>query len=222
MAKKQPDVETVKRLIAEGKTVEEIAAAYNVCTSTVHNRISEADTRERVKSMIPVAPVKLKEPKKNALAKNVERDEKVSKFVDYHMELIKMRQGVDKRNVTDLYQRFYNYLAFCRDRGIVPNNMNAYFAIGVDRHEITHWKHGDYGTPEHRAFAETITSFFASIHEQGATDGVMNPISAMFWQKTHDGMVEASKVEVIQQDPLGDRKSAEEIAAKYADVVLPD
>ena len=133
-----------------------------------------------------------------------------------------MRQGVDKRNVKDLYQRFYNYLAFCRDNGVVQNNMNAYVAIGIRRDEIHAWRVGVYGTPEHREFAQTVADFFASVHEQGATDGVFNPISAMFWQKAHDGMVEASKVEVIQPDPLGDRQSAEDIAARYADVELPD
>jgi hypothetical protein len=99
--------------------------------------------------------------------------------------------------------------------------MNCYLAIGISRFDIANWRNGQ-STPEHKEFAQTVTDFFASVHEQAATDGVMNPISAMFWQKAHDGMVEASKLEVVNTDPLGDRQSAEQIAAKYADVVLPD
>jgi len=149
-------------------------------------------------------------------------DEKVTQFVAYHMDMMAMRQGVNKRDVPGLYQRFYNYLSYCADHGIVPNNANCYFAIGVNRQEMSVWRLGKGGTPEHKEFADTVQAFFASIHEQGATDGVLNPISAMFWQKAYDNLIEASKLEVVQEDPLGDRKSAEEIAKSYGEVELPD
>lgn len=149
-------------------------------------------------------------------------DERVTAFVLYHMEMMKMRQGVNLKDVPDLYNRFYTYLQYCAEHGITPGNMNAYFAIGISRDLICHWKLGDFGTPEQQQFARDISSFFASIHEQGAIDGVLNPISAMFWQKAHDGMVEASKLEVVNQNPLGEKKSAEDIAKDYAEVELPD
>lgn len=149
-------------------------------------------------------------------------DERVTQFVNYHIDMMAMRQGCDKRNVEDLYQRFYRYLQYCSEHGVVPNNMNAYFAIGISRQDVSGWKNGVTGTPEHKAFAETLTSFFASVHEQGATDGVLNPISAMFWQKAHDHLIEASKLEVVQDDPLGDKRSAEDIAKAYTEVQLPD
>lgn len=149
-------------------------------------------------------------------------DERVTQFVNYHIDMMAMRQGCDKRNVEDLYNRFYRYLQYCSEHGVVPNNMNAYFAIGISRQDVSGWKNGVTGTPEHKAFAETLTSFFASVHEQGATDGVLNPISAMFWQKAHDNLIEASKLEVVQDDPLGDKRSAEDIAKAYTEVQLPD
>lgn len=148
-------------------------------------------------------------------------DERVTQFVAYHMELMKMRQGVDKSDVNDLYRRFWNYLGYCAEHGIVPNNMNAYYAIGISRQDVYAWKHGTHGTPEHKKFAFDITDFFASIHEQGPTDGVLNNISAMFWQKAHDGLVEASKVEVVNDSPLGEKRSAQDIADKYGEL-LPD
>ena len=147
-------------------------------------------------------------------------DERVSSFVQYHVEMMKMRQGVDKKNVPDLYQRFINYLSYCAEHCILPNNMNAYFAIGIDRGDIYQWSSGQSGTPEHKKFAQDVKAFFASIHEQAPTDGLMNPISAMFWQKAHDGMIEAQKLEVVNADPLGEKRSAAEIAKQYAD--LPD
>lgn len=142
--------------------------------------------------------------------------------MQYHIDMLAMRQGVNKKDVSDLYKRWYFYLNYCQEHGVIPNNMNAYFAMGVGKEEISRWKSGKAGTPEHKQFAEEVTQFFASIHEQGVIDGMFNPISGIFWQKAHDGMIEAQKLEVTQNDPLGERQSAEQIAEKYADVELPD
>ena len=148
-------------------------------------------------------------------------DERVSAFVQYHMDMLKMRQGVDKKNVPDLYNRFYLYLAYCAEHGIIPNNMNAYFAIGIVRQDISAWKAGTR-TQEHKQFAEDITQFFASIHEQAGGEGIVNPILSIYWSKAHDGMIEAQKVEVVNTDPLGEKQSAEQIADKYRDVLPLD
>ena len=148
-------------------------------------------------------------------------DERVSAFVQYHMDMLKMRQGVDKKNVPDLYNRFYIYLAYCAEHGVIPNNMNAYFAIGIVRQDISAWKAGTR-TPEHKQFAEDIAQFFASIHEQAGGEAIVNPILSIYWSKAHDGMVEASKLEVVNTDPLGEKQSAEQIADKYRDVLPLD
>lgn len=148
-------------------------------------------------------------------------DEKVTAFVEYHMEMLKMRQGANLKDVPDLYNRFYHYLAYCAQKGIMPGNMSAYFAIGVSRQTIEQWKHGKYGTPEQHQFANDIAGFFASVHEQGAMENMFNPILGIFWQKSHDGMIEAQKLEVVQNDPLGEKQSAEDIMKKYEGVDLP-
>jgi hypothetical protein len=148
-------------------------------------------------------------------------DERVTAFVQYHMDMLKMRQGVDKKNVPDLYNRFFNYLGYCAEHGVIPNNMNAYFAIGINKNDIGAWYAGR-GTPEQRQFADDIKQFFASIHEQAGGEAIVNPILSIYWSKAHDGMIEASKVEVVNTDPLGDKQSAEQIAQKYAGILPED
>lgn len=147
-------------------------------------------------------------------------DERVTAFVQYHIDMMHMRMGVNKKDVPDLYNRFYRYLGYCAEKGIIPNNMNAYFAIGLVRQDIARWKSG-VGSPEQRQFADDITQFFASIHEQAGGENIVNPILSIYWSKAHDGMIEASKVEVINNDPLGEKRSAEQIYEQYADI-LPD
>lgn len=147
-------------------------------------------------------------------------DEKVSAFVQYHIDMLQMRQGCNQKDVPDMYNRFFRYLSYCAEHGIMPNNMNAYFAIGVPRQRIFEWKNGTSGTPEHRRFAEDITQFFASIHEQAGAENIVNPILSIYWSKAHDGMSDQPKIEVQVSDPLGEKRSATDIARDYGD--LPD
>ena len=147
-------------------------------------------------------------------------DERVTAFVQYHMDMLTMRQGVDKKNVPDLYQRFYRYLAYCAEKGIIPNNMNAYFAIGITKQDVSLWNAGQR-SPEHKQFAEDIKQFFASIHEQAGGEGIVNPILSIYWSKAHDNLSDNPKIEVSFEDPLGQRASSEEIAARYSSL-LPD
>jgi len=148
-------------------------------------------------------------------------DERVTAFVQYHMDMMKMRQGVDKKNVPDLYNRFFTYLGYCAEHGVIPNNMNAYFAIGITKDNIGAWYAGR-GTPEQRQFAEDIKQFFASIHEQAGGEGIVNPILSIYWSKAHDSMSDQPRIEVTVTDPLGEKHSAEQIAAKYSGILPED
>lgn len=223
----------MKAMLAEGMTMDEVANRFGVSRQTVYNRLKADEIKNGAPKGItlkqtghlqidPETGLAVDMSGKDAIVVGRMGDERVTAFVRYHMEMMGMRQGCDKRNVPDLYQRFANYLQYCAEHGIIPNNMNAYYAIGVSKQDISFWKLGQAGTPEHKKFAEDITGFFASVHEQGVIDGMFNPISGIFWQKSHDGLIEASKLEVVNNDPLGEKKSAEDIAKAYEEVVLPD
>jgi len=234
-----PSANRIRQLMAEGKGVTEIARKYGVTRQRIYQVLKKDETE------IPEIPGGIITPKrgvgqgddryvdpetglvmrmsgKNAMIIGHMGDEKVTAFIAYHLAMVEMRKNVNKKDVDDLRQRFYNYLRYCMEHTIMPNNMNAYFAIGVTKDDISLWKLGKRGTPEHKDFAEEVTGFFASVHEQAPTDGLMNPISAMFWQKAHDGIVEQNKFEVPVEDPLGQKQSEAEIRRKYADVELPD
>ena len=234
------DIRTIRRWMQEGMSVQEIADKCGCSRQNIYQKIKEDErkkmSRHDAMGLDVVRGVgqgehRLIDPEtgfvvdnrgKNATIIGRMGDEKVTQFVRYHMEMLAMRQGVDKRDVEDLYMRFARYLDYCAEHGIIPNNMNAYLAIGISRDDMTRWRTGKGGTPEQQKFAEDLTAFFASVHEQGATDGIVNPIFSMWLQKAHDHLVEASKLEVVNENPLGDKKSAAEIAKAYTEVNLPD
>ena len=227
----------------QGMSVPEIAKKYGVTRQAVYQRIKQDEQRKkgRASNNYGLDVVKgvgsgnhdyhLIDPE-TGLAVNAKGnagaiiarmgDEKVSQFVSYHMEMLKMREGVDRNDVDDLYRRFIGYLMYCAEHGIIPNNMNCYFALNIPRSYISAWKNGKQGTPRHQEFAQMVSDFFASVHEQAATDGIVNPIYSMWLQKAHDHMIEAQKVEVVTDDPLGQKRSAEEIAKAYSGIDLPD
>ena len=235
--KRKIDIRTVQRLLGEGKSLKEVADEMGCSRQTIYNKLKAL---ERDSTIFGVGGIALSQDPRAIANRIVDPetgivvdtsnnkaigrmgDEKVTRFVQYHMECFAMRQGCDKKNVEDLYRRFFRYLQYCQEKGVIPGNMNAYLAIGITANDISKWKSGAAGTPEHKKFANDITSFFASVHEQGAVDGVLNPISAMFWQKAHDHLIEANKLEVVTEDPLGEKRSATEIAKTYSEVELPD
>lgn len=237
VVKKKSDIRSIRKMMREGKSINEIADYYGVSRQAIYAKVRNDELRKNGLANLNNFALgtdspnhRIVDPETGLVVENQGinskiigkiGDEKVSAFVQYHMEMLAMRQGVDKHDVNELYNRFIRYLQYCQEHTIVPNNMNAYFAIGVDKGDIYRWSLGK-GTPEHKQFANDLKAFFASVHEQGATDGVLNPISAMFWQKAHDGIVEANKLEVVTDDPLGEKRSASDIAKAYEEVELPD
>lgn len=214
-------IEEIRELQSKGYSIAQIAEKTNVSRQAIYAKIKADNIRRGELTIVDEAVRKLANPSTREIAMKM-GDEKVSRFVQYHVDLFKMGQGVDKSDVPGLYERFYRYLEYCVDHGIAPNNMSAYLAIGITYQEVYQWKGGREKTPEHKKFAEDLSAFFASIHEQGGTDGIMNPIQTIFWQKAYDGLSDQPKIEVQVTDPLGDKRTAQDIAEKYGEVELPD
>ena len=221
-------------------SIPEIAKKYGVTRQAVYKRVQEDDARKKAKwtagYAAPLAPRgvgqgehRYVDPETGLVVDNHGKtatvigrmgDEKVTAFVNYHMECLAMRQGVDKSNVEDLYARLIRYLEYCRDHGVIPGAANAELAIGISRQDIHNWVHGLRGTPEHQQFATDFKTLMSSINEQAAADGILNPVLSIFWSKAYYGLTDQPKVEVEVHDALGEKKSAEEIAKNYSD--LPD
>ena len=231
-----PSITQINRMLADGKSVIDIANKYGISRQRVYQIINAnkdvTNTNKKITKVgrgVGQGEHRVVDPETGLVVQNLGHnammigrmgDEKVSAFVAYHIAMTEMRQGVDKRNVDDLRARFYNYLKYCMEHGIMPNNMNCYYAIGVTKQEMSQWRLGQRATPEHQQFAEEVTALFASIHEQAGAEQIVNPILTIWWQKSHDGMLEATKSEEAIEDPLGQKRSAEEIASKYQN--LPD
>ena len=234
------NIDSVLLFRERGKTYKEIADFYGTTDKYIKRLIHDAKDPEKLAKMQgKAAKDNAKQPgiivpgtdmvirnNEVALEETLKKygDEKVGMFIGYHLDMMRMRleDRVDKSDVNSLYNRFFTYLQYCMEHNIIPNNMSAYYAIGVEKGDISAWSNGSRGTPEHKQFALDVRGFFQSIHEQGGAEGFFNPVLTIWWQKAYDQMIEAQKVEAVDESPLGEKQDADAIAAKWQDVEMPD
>lgn len=221
--------------------VTEIAKRYGVTRQAVYQRLKDDEKRKNSKNTTgygldlvkgrgqgehrvvdPETGLVVEYRGKNAEIIGRMGDEKVSAFVAYNMELLAFRQGVDKSDVNDLYQHFARYAEYCMEHGVIPGNAACYLACGVSRQDISAWKRGVSGTPEHKKFAEDVTAWLTACNEQAGSEGLINAVLSIYRSKAYDNLSDNPKVEVEITDALGERRSAEDIAKKYRDILPTD
>ena len=128
-------VEEIYELQQKGYSLSQIAEMKGVSRQAVYQKIRKDEIDKGLLTPVDEAVRKLANPATREIAMKM-GDEKVSKFVAYHVDLFMMGQGCNKKDVPGLYERFRKYLSYCAEHGVVPNNMSAYLAIGVFKEEI--------------------------------------------------------------------------------------
>lgn len=145
----------------------------------------------------------------------------IAKITAFMMVVQNISAGRDIKDTNDLRRRFYTYCALSEACGMRLGNMNAYHAMGITMQQAYSWKIGGAGsTPERRELIAEVDSVCSGSREMLASMGQINPVLAIFWQKNFDGLRDVQEHSVYQGDPLGEKRSAAEIAEQYSD--LPD
>ena len=54
------------------------------------------------------------------------------------------------------------------------------------------------------------------------SDGKVNPVVGIFWQKNYDGLRDQQEHIIAPANPLGEGRSAEELQKKYSDAAYID
>lgn len=147
---------------------------------------------------------------------------KNQKYIKHVLECQQIGVGVDKNDIEDMKQRFIKYLEVCAKNDMKVGNLAAYCAIGLTKDIVFDWEHGCSRTPEHQAFIRFVKSVIAAYRESALSEGEINPVLGMFWQKSFDGLNEMTEVEASNLiEGNTDQMTAEQIADKYQDL-LPE
>lgn len=153
-------------------------------------------------------------------SKDIDVSEKITNLVNNaRRELSEMPTTIslgDTKTVKVVTER---YLESCAIVGVVPTKSGVCRGFGCSRQAVTDFmnKHPNHGTTK---YLSVVFDLFSEILADAALAGSTHPIISIFLLKSIFGYRDTQTVEFIPPEtgPLGEEISAEEIAAKYADL----
>lgn len=239
--KRKMDLPAIIRLTREGLTYKEIAERLNTTEQVIKNTVYRASKRGSMNGSMSSRTVTRKRVKKlsreetDKLAKSYEQyalgvksalkeeNQGRASAINVHIGMcVAMGAKVDVENINSLYAAFENYIKMCAENDTPMTLTTACLAIGVPKSVLYGWKSGKRRTEDYKEFAESVFFAVQAGIEAMMAVGLINPVVGIWWEKSHFNMIEAQKADAVEDDPLGIRKSATEIAAEYSDVELPD
>ena len=146
-----------------------------------------------------------------------------TKMTMFVAKCVEISQGADRNDIQTLWDCFGAYLELCASWNVRPSNMNCYLACGIDKGTALAWSNGESKRqdPEYRKFADTIRAVCSGVRNQLAIENKINPVLAIWWDKTIDGVYEQPDAAAADNTPLlGETLTPQELADKYDD--LPD
>ena len=125
-------------------------------------------------------------------------------------------KDADRNRIETLYDCLHRYLQFCFENNVKVTNMSCYSACGVDRATVSVWESGGKpgSHPRYAEFARYVRHVCAEYREMLMSDGKLNPVCGIWWQKNYDGFTDSPTVIVAAKDDTP-RLSGAEIAEKY-------
>ena len=137
-------------------------------------------------------------------------------------ECLKQGQMTDKDDIDSLYASLQKYIELCTTSGMPMLVKTCQLALGVNPKTFAGWKNGTSRSddPRYKSFAELVYAVVGAGLEASSAAGAIDRVLCIWWEKSHFNMIEGDGRERKNEDPLGERKSANEIAEKYSD--LPD
>ena len=120
-----------------------------------------------------------------------------------------------KEMVKEMERRFDNYLQMCATYDKKVGNQAAYLAIGIDKETAWNWLNRASTNPLLVDFIKKVQKICSVYRENLMSDGKVNPVTGIFWQKNYDGMKDQQEVVLTPNNPLGEQKDAEELSRKY-------
>ena len=141
-----------------------------------------------------------------------ECDDGIMKLNIDMLNLPKLDTG-DREQVVD---RINWYFKKCQEYMVKPGVAGLCAAIGISRAEWWNWGNGTHR--DYKDIVERVRAILDSFMECYMQQGRINPVAGIFLMKNNFGYTDKNEVVVTpNQNPLGEGKSAEELARKYSE-----
>lgn len=239
--KKKIDKRIVKQMHTKGRTAREIAEHFGTSTQYIKNIIYNDRKEKTAEALEPkkkpgrppgsknkrtLAEEKMltnweSSPMAPAMREDKAELNKAASW--FSLQCLTLGKTVDKDNIDSLYNALYKYVELCIQAGMPMLVGTALLAIGVHPQTMARWRNGTQrGNDErYRKFADDFDLLVNGGMEAAAAAGSVDRVLTIWWQKARFNMVEGTGEVKEDADPLGNKKSADAILAKYQDL-LPD
>lgn len=141
-----------------------------------------------------------------------------ARYANFVLAVAAIGRNADLTNIDDLRMRFYSYLELSQRCNMKISNLCAYLSVGMTYDKA--YSQMKNGSDQVKDLLFEIQAVCGSYRESITSDGKLNPVTSIFWQKNYDGLKDRSEQTVTVHDPLGAAKSVEDIKQKYADIIL--
>ena len=147
-----------------------------------------------------------------------EKAEYNTKLISHIMQIQEIRQHANRRDINSLKSCFLNYIKLCQMNGFPIQNLAAYSAMGFDNRTFSAWAMRD--DPEIREFASFVRSTCALFREGMVSDGKLNPVIGIFWQRNFDGLRnDTEQVQAINEQNEDENFSSKSYKEKYKNLI---
>ena len=129
---------------------------------------------------------------------------------------------LDLEDVTTMKKRFVGFVAQCMMDDIRFGNEMAYTAVGIDKDAVYDWEHGRSRTLAHSEFIKKVRAFCRAYRECLGANGLLNPVTLVWWQKNYDGLVDSQQVILKPEMPLGTDSDPAELQKRITGSVVEE
>lgn len=128
---------------------------------------------------------------------------------------------IDLNDRQQVIERIAWYFQMCQKYVVKPGTAGVCASLGISRTTWFNW-----GISLHREYADIVEktrNVLETFMENYMQQGRINPVSGIFLMKNNFGYADKNELVVTpNQNPLGEGKTAEELAKKYADAAYID
>lgn len=237
--KRKFDMSVAKQMHTKGKTYREIAEHFDTTEQRVRNEFylerkekeeAQANKRPRgrpkgSKNKRTIAEEKFLANWETSAISPAMREDKAElnrAAAWFVTECLKTGRSADRENIESLTNALSKYIELCVQSGMPMTMKTCQLALGLTPGMLASWRSGASrsANTQYKEFAEMVYAIVGAGLEASSSAGALDRVLLIWWEKAHFNMVEGDGRDLSQNDPLGERKSASEIAEKYND--LPD
>lgn len=143
------------------------------------------------------------------------------RLLAHTLQTKEIAQSSDKSDPESMRRAFLAYVKLCGEDGFRIGNMGACAAMGIDLSTLHYWAKGERRAqdPAYKALAEFVMSVCSTAREQLISDGKINPLIGIFWQRNFDGLRnDTESIQDEKQTDDDDGKTASEYIEKYGEL----